>query len=75
LPLIVVEGNGPSLYRRDWLSQIHLDWKRIHSVQECGLTEVLDRHSHVFKETVGTLQGYEAQLYVDSQAKPRYCKV
>ena len=35
---------------------------------------MLERHSHVFKETLGTLQGYEAHLYVDPQAKPRYCK-
>lgn len=35
---------------------------------------MLERHSHVFQESLGTLQGYEAQLYVDPQAKPRYCK-
>ena len=74
LPLIVVEGNGPSLFGRDWLAQIFLDWKKIHSLQKCVLKEVLDRHSHVFKENLGTLQGYEAHLYVDPQAKPRYCK-
>ena len=34
----------------------------------------MNRHSYVFKETLGTLQGYEAHLYVDPQAKPRYCK-
>ena len=39
-----------------------------------GITEVLNHHAHVFQETLGTLQGYEAQLYVDPQAKPRYCK-
>ena len=70
LPLIVVEGNGPILYGRDWLAHIQLDWKKIHSVQRCGVAEVLERHSHVFKETLGTLQGYEAHLYVDPQAKP-----
>jgi len=41
LLLIVVEGNGPSLFGRDWLSQIRLDWKKIRSVQECGLIKVL----------------------------------
>ena len=74
LPLIVVEGNGPSLFGRDWLLQFRLEWKQIHSVQKCDLTEVLNRHTHVFNEFLGTLQGYEAQLYVDPQAKPSYCK-
>ena len=41
LPLIVVEGKGPTLFGQDWLSQIRLDWKKIHSIQKCGLTEVL----------------------------------
>jgi len=67
LPLIVVEGNGPSLFGRDWLLQFRLNWKQIHSVQKCDLTEVLNRHTHVFNEGLGTLQGYEAQLYVDPQ--------
>ena len=69
LSLIIVKGNGQSLLGRDWLAQIRLDWQRIHSILNCGITEVLNRHSHVFQETLGTLQGYKAQLYVDPQAR------
>ena len=65
VPLIVVKGNGQSLYRRDWLSQIRLDWQKIHL--KCDIIQVLNHHSHVFKETLGTLQGYEAQLYSTTQ--------
>ena len=60
LSLIIVKGNGQSLLGRDWLAQIRLDWQRIHSILKCGITEVLNRHSHVFQETLGTLQGYKA---------------
>ena len=63
--------NGQSLFGRYWLCYIHLDWQK---VLKCDITEVLNHHSHVFKETLSTLQGYEAQLYVDPQAKPRYYK-
>ena len=68
-----MEGNSPSLFGRDWLAHIQLDWKKIHSIQRCGVEEVLKRHSYVFTESLGTLRGYEA-LYLDPQAKPRYCK-
>ena len=74
LPLIIVKGNGQSLFGRAWLAQIRLDWQRIHSILKCGITEVMNHHSHVFQETLGTLQGYKAQLYVDPQTKLRYCK-
>ena len=32
LPLLVVEGSGPSLFGRDWLTQVKLDWKKICSI-------------------------------------------
>jgi len=69
-PLVVVEGNGPSLFRTDWLLKFCLYWKQIHSIQKCDLTEVLNCHIHIFNETLGTLQGYEAQLYVEGILEP-----
>ena len=31
LDLLAVEGSGPSLLGRDWLSKIQLNWKEIHT--------------------------------------------
>ena len=73
LPLIVVGGKGPSLFGRDWLARIQLDWKKFHTIQESTLTSVLDQHAHVFQEGLGTLKGYEAQLHVNPEAMPKFC--
>ena len=73
LPLIVVGGKGPSLFGRDWLTRIQLDWKKIHTIQGSTLTSVLDRHARVFQEGLGTLIGYEAQLHVDPETTPKFC--
>ena len=73
LPLIVVGGKGPSLFGRDWLARIQLDWKKFHTIQGSTLTSVLDQHAHVFQEGLGTLKGYEAQLHVNPEAMPKFC--
>ena len=74
LPLVVLEGSGPSLIGRDWLSRLQLDWQAIHRLQERPLSEVLDKHKAVFEEGLGTLKGFEAELQVDPNAQPKYCK-
>ena len=41
LSLVVVEGDGPSLFGCDWLGQVSLDWKTIGlSTLDSGLTQV-----------------------------------
>ena len=70
----MLEGSGPSLIGRDWLSQLQLDWQAIHRLQERPLSEVQEKHKAVFEEGLGTLKGFEAELQVDPKAQPKYCK-
>lgn len=74
LPLVVVAGEGPSLFGRDGLQVIRLDWRAIWHVRQPQLFELLDRYESVFQPGLGTLKGYEAQIFVDPEAQPRYCK-
>ena len=81
LPLVIVDGNGPSLFGRQWLDSIKLNWKSINPnwksinhVQSKTLQSVLDRHQEVFKQELGTLKGYEAKISVDPDARPRFVK-
>ena len=64
LPLIVVE-DGPSLFGRNWLSAICLDWKLINMVKSKRLGSVLDKHQVLFADGLGTLKGYEAKIIVE----------
>ena len=32
LPLLVVEGGGPSLIGQNWLTELHLDWRAVHAI-------------------------------------------
>ena len=48
VPLVVVEGAGPSLCGRDWLTRIQLHWRQIHQVHTISLQVVLYSHPEVF---------------------------
>ena len=74
LQLIVVRGSGPSLFGRNWLSAIRLDWRTINSVEGAGLARVLEKHRTLFERGVGTLKGYEAAIEVEPNAKPFFSK-
>lgn len=76
LPLLVVEGTGPSLLGRGWLKEIKLNWDEIKHVTTETLTlqQVLSKHECVFKEELGTLKGVQATIHVAADATPRFCR-
>ena len=74
LPLVVVKGGGPSLFGRNWLEIVKLNWPAIHRVQESPLNSILAEHQAIFQEGLGTLVGYYAQIQIDPSATPKFCK-
>ena len=76
LPLVVTEGNGPTLLGRNWLEALRLDWRTIFRIgKDLTLKQVLDRHPDVFEERLGKLQGTTAKIYIEKNATPRVEKV
>ena len=75
LPLVVVSGEGPSLFGRDWMMKIKLNWREIYAVtSDASLSILLDHHSSLFEPGLGKLKGYKASIQVDPQVKPKFCK-
>ena len=75
LPLIVMEGQGPPLLRRNWLSVLKLDWQHIFGVESNrSLQDVLTRFNEVFNEGLGTVLGVKAKIHVSPQATPIFHK-
>ena len=75
LPLQVVKGSGSSLFGRNWLDTIRLDWHNIcHASCLSKLQETLSKYRAVFEEGLGSLKDFKASIDVDPRAKPRFCK-
>ena len=74
LVLLVVKGSGPTLFGRDWMHVIRLDWQQINYASSSGLQELLNKHADVFQDGLGTFEGRKARIEVEPDAKPRYCK-
>ena len=76
LALVVVSGDGPNLFGRNWLKYIRLEWHRIATVRTKPqqLQTLLQEHQSLFKNELGTVQPYRATLHVQPNAKPRFFK-
>ena len=77
LELTVVGGSGPSLFGRDWLQKITLDWHNINSVKggdSTTLTKMLQKHESVYKDELGLVIGASANIHVKPNATPNFCK-
>ena len=58
LPLLVIKGNGPNLFGRNWLQYVRIDWKSIHMVSNDKLQNILAKHQNVFGKGLGHFRGY-----------------
>ena len=71
LPLLVVPGYGPCLLGHDWLELLHLNWSRVHYLDQEDLSR---QFPELFKDELGTLRGVEVKLHVTKDATVRCFK-
>lgn len=80
LPLIIVKGDRPALFGRNWLEKLKLDWRNIFTVEkgtkhgDPELQAVLQRHAVVFSEKVSAIEEFRATIRMQPNARPVFCK-
>ena len=76
--LYVVEGDGPTLIGRDWLTKLKLDWASVKTLSrtetKSGLDELLEKFPRVFQPGLGAMSEFKAHLTVKPEARPRFCR-
>ena len=62
----VVDGKGPNLLGRDWLSNLKLTIEGLHNLSTpSALQNVLSKHATAFSDKLGELKGVKIKLHVD----------
>ena len=76
LVLIVVEGDGPRIFGRNWLKYLRLDWNKIAIIQpgKNALEELLQQHQEVFRDELGPVSSFQASLQMKTAATPKFFK-
>ena len=84
LKLYVVDTPGPSLFGREWMYAIKLNWKSLFSVHHLDnhtqfdngasgkLNQMLSEFKDVFQDGIGKLQGPKAKLILKEGAQPKF---
>ena len=74
LLLIVVDGKGPSLFGRNWLQKLQLNWGAIQRVDATSAVNLLHEYADVFAPGLGNIKGVTAHLDVKDGTAPIFLK-
>ena len=75
LPLVIVNGEGASVFGRNWLKHIRLNWPSINTHHnESSIQELLKQQPGLFRHELGTLKGFEAKIFLPQNAQSRFYK-
>ena len=77
LSALIVKGDKMPLLGRDWITVLKLDWANIFTLsvnEQSSVKSVLDKHSAIFEEGMGTMKGHKAHIYMKDNAHPKFHK-
>ena len=77
LPLLVAEGKRPSLFGRNWMERIKLNWEEIlHIERKCGrsLERLLKQYKTVFADGYGEMTPFKAYVILKDDVAPIFHK-
>ena len=77
LVLVVVAGNGPSLFGQNWLKHLKLDWRNmvaVRTVKWKSFNTLMKKHQALFSDEFGTVKPFKATLQVQPVATPWFIK-
>ena len=76
LLVYVVDGRGPNLMGTDWLGSLNIIVGVINSLPTPDvLREVLQKHTSVFSDKLGTLQGVKVKLQTNPDVAPKFLRL
>ena len=64
LPLLVIKGRGPSLFGRNWLERIKVNWNDVNHLQDSAVDRIVNKHKNLFRDELGTLKEMTAKIFV-----------
>ena len=77
-PYWFVPTDGLTLFRRDCLRSINLDWKQLHHMRagrQQQLQGILDKYSDLFKDEMGIIKGTKVTIHIQPDACPWFFRL
>ena len=75
LPLVIVKGDKPALFGRNWLKVLKLDWGKLLSISEDNpVDRLIKEYSNLFDVGHGKVNNFKATIALQPRAQPVYRK-
>jgi hypothetical protein len=75
--LYVINQDVEPIFGREWMREVQLDWAEIRTVDETQGTQLnalIEQFQDVFKNDIGAIPEYQAQLILQEGSRPIYIK-